>query len=112
MDTDNLSFSPPVMVRVETDMLKLINDKLGILELVSKDIKKLKTSKEMSDEKSTTLKKQTNKLKGTVNKTENDVNELKKENIFLREALLDIQTRSMERKSGTYWYPRERRRTS
>ena len=35
-DTDELCFSPPGMVSVETDLLKLINDKLGILELVSK----------------------------------------------------------------------------
>ena len=59
---------------METDLLKLINDKLGILELVSKDIKELK----MSDEKDETMEKETNKLKGTVNKIEMDVNELKK----------------------------------
>lgn len=49
----------------------------------------------MSDEKAATLEKDTNKLKGTVNKIETKVNELKKENTVLREALLDIQTRSM-----------------
>jgi hypothetical protein len=38
-DTDDLIFSPPGMVKVETDLLKSMNDKLGILELVSKDIK-------------------------------------------------------------------------
>ena len=38
-DTDNLIVSPPGMVKVETDLFKSINDKLGILELVSKDIK-------------------------------------------------------------------------
>jgi ABC-type phosphate transport system auxiliary subunit len=49
----------------------------------------------MSDEKAATLEKETNKLKGTVNKIETEVNEIKKENTVLREALLDIQTRSM-----------------
>lgn len=83
------------MVKVETDLLKSINDKLGILELVSKDIKELKASLKMSDEKAATLEKDTNKLKGPVNKIETEVNELKKENIVLRDALLDIQTRSM-----------------
>jgi hypothetical protein len=54
-DTDDLIFSTPAMVKVETDLLKSINDKLGILELVSKDIKELKASLEMSDEKAATL---------------------------------------------------------
>ena len=61
-DTDDLIFSPPEMVKVETDLLKSINDKLGKLELVSKDIKELKASLEMSDEISVTLEKDTNKL--------------------------------------------------
>ena len=43
-DTDNLIFSPPGMVKVETDLLKSINDKLGTLALVSKYIKELKAS--------------------------------------------------------------------
>ena len=30
-DTDNLIFSPPGMVKVKTDLLKSINNKLGIL---------------------------------------------------------------------------------
>jgi hypothetical protein len=94
-DTDNLISSPPGMVKVKTDLLKSINDKLGILELVSKDMKKLKASLKMIDEKAATLEKHTNKLKGTVNKIETEVNELKKENTVLREALLDIQTTSM-----------------
>ena len=42
-----------------------------------------------------TLEKDTNKLKGTVSKIETKVNELKKENIVLREDSLDIQTRSV-----------------
>ena len=46
-DTDDLILSPLGMVKVKTDLLKLINDKLGILELVSKDIKELKASLEM-----------------------------------------------------------------
>ena len=50
----------------------------------------MKANLEMSDEKSATLEKDTNKLKGTVNKIETDVNELKIENFFLREALLEI----------------------
>jgi hypothetical protein len=41
------------------------------------------------------MEKETNKLKGTSNTIETDVNELKKENTFLREALLDIRTRLM-----------------
>ena len=45
------------MVKVETDLLKSINDKLDIFELVSKDIKELKASLEMSDEKAATLEK-------------------------------------------------------
>ena len=49
----------------------------------------------MNDENAATLEKDTNKLKGTVNKIETEVSELKKENIVLREAFLDIQTRSM-----------------
>ena len=44
--------------------MQSINDKLGILELVSKDIKELKASLEMSDEKAATMEKDTNKLKG------------------------------------------------
>ena len=92
-DTDNLIFSPPGMVKVETDLLKSINDKLGILELVSKDIKELKASLEMSDEKAATVEKETHKLKGTVNKIETELNELNE--LILRGALLDIQTRSM-----------------
>ena len=36
----------------------------------------------MSDEKAATMEKETNKLKGTVNKIETDVNELKKETSF------------------------------
>jgi hypothetical protein len=83
------------MVKVETDLLKSINDKLGILELVSKDIKDLKASLEMSDEKTATLEKETHALKGTVNKIETEMNEFKKENNVLKECLLDIQTRSM-----------------
>ena len=71
--TDDLCFSPPGMVSVETDLLKSINDKLGILELVSNDIKELKASLEMSDKKAATMEKETNKLKGTVNTTEMDV---------------------------------------
>ena len=94
-DTDDLIFSPPGMVKVETDLLKSINDKLGILELVSKDIKELKASLEMSDEKAATLEKETHALKGTVNKIETEMNEFKKENNVLKECLLDIQTRSM-----------------
>lgn len=54
-DTDDLCFSPPGMVRVETDLLKLINDKLGILDLVRKDIKGLKASLEMNDGKAATM---------------------------------------------------------
>ena len=77
-DTDDLIISPPGMVKVETDLLKSINDKLGILELVSKDIKELKASLEMSDEKAVTLEKETHKLKGTVNKIETEMNEIKK----------------------------------
>jgi hypothetical protein len=34
LQTDNLIFSPPGMVKDKTDVLKSINDKLGILELV------------------------------------------------------------------------------
>lgn len=44
----------------------------------------------MSDEKLRQPRK-----KGSVNKIETDVNEHKKENMFLRGALLDIQTRSI-----------------
>lgn len=84
------------MVSVETDLLKSINDKLAILELVSKDIKELKASLEMSDEKAATMEKETNKLKGTVNSIETDVKELNKENMFLREGWLRIQTISMQ----------------
>ena len=51
-DTDNLIFSPVGMVKVETHLLKSINDKLDILKLVSKDIKELKASLETSDERS------------------------------------------------------------
>ena len=50
-----------------------------ILELVRKDIKELKASLEMSDEKAATLEKETNKLKGTVNKIETEVNDIKGE---------------------------------
>lgn len=60
--TDDLCFSPPGMVSVETDLLKSINDKLGILELVSKDMKELRASLEMSDEKDVTIEKEINKL--------------------------------------------------
>jgi cell division protein FtsB len=56
---------------------------------------KAKASLEMTDTKAVTMEKQTNKLKGTVNTIETDVKELKKENMFLREALLEIQARSM-----------------
>nr|WP_272869322.1 hypothetical protein [Clostridioides difficile] len=37
------------------DLLKSINDKLGILELVSKDIKELKASLKVSEEKAATM---------------------------------------------------------
>lgn len=40
-------------------------------------------------------KKSTQKLKGTVNVIESDINELKRENKLFRESILDIQTRSM-----------------
>ena len=93
--TDDLILSPPGMVKVETDLLKSINDTLGVLELVSKDIKELKASLEMSDEKAATLFVSFSNLKRTGNKIEIEVNEIKKENTFLREALLDFQTRSM-----------------
>ena len=33
-DTDDLIFSPPGLVKDKTHLLKSINDKLGILELV------------------------------------------------------------------------------
>jgi hypothetical protein len=52
------------MVSAEIDLLKLINDKLGILEVVSKDRKKLKVRK------AATMVKETNKLKGRVNLSE------------------------------------------
>ena len=89
-DTDDFIFSPPGMVKVETDLLNSINDKLGILEFVSKDVKELKASLEMSDEKAATLEKETHKLKGTVNKIETEVNELKKENIVLKKPYLTL----------------------
>ena len=44
----------------------------------------------MSDEKAVTLEKDTHKLKGTVNKIETEVNELKKENTVLREAFISV----------------------
>ena len=44
-DTGDLIFSPPGMVKVETYLFKSINVNLGILELVSKDIKQLKASR-------------------------------------------------------------------
>lgn len=43
-DTDDFCFSTLGMIRVETDLLKSIHDQLGILELVSRDIKELKVS--------------------------------------------------------------------
>lgn len=46
-DTNELCFSPLGLVSVERDLLKLIN---YILELVSKEIKELKLSLEISDE--------------------------------------------------------------
>ena len=72
-DTDNLIVSPPAMVKGETDLLKSTNDKLGILELVSKDIKQLKASLEMREGKCCDIG-EGNKRKGTVNKIETEVN--------------------------------------
>ena len=47
----------------------------------------------MSDEKAATMEKENEKLNGTVNVFEADVNELKREN-KLRESILDIQLKS------------------
>ena len=60
-DTDNLCLSPLETASVENKLLKSINDKLGILELVSKDIKELKMSLEMIDKKAATMEKEINK---------------------------------------------------
>lgn len=64
-DTDNLCFFTTRNAKGGNRS----DDKLGILELVSKSIKKLKASLKMSDTKAATMK-ETNKLKGTVNKME------------------------------------------
>ena len=94
-------------VRVETDLLKSINNKLGVLELVSKEIKEIKANLEMSDGKAVTMEKERNNLKGTFNTIETDVNELKKDNMFPREAFLGIQTRSMRENLVLKWYKRK-----
>lgn len=87
-----------IMMEVESALMKSINERLGKLDILvelQNDLRELKKSLEFSQAQIEDLRKENDSLKGTVLTIQKEMKIIQKESRQYKAALLDIQCRSM-----------------
>ena len=80
---------------IQLSVLESINKKLDVLGILHEEIKELRASLEFTHQQISDLQRDNSELCSALTSVNNEVSILQKENKFLKETVLDIQTRSM-----------------